>query len=104
MTMCANPTNRHEELQARTGQKLRAAVEKRASLFSRIADRSRHRDATGLRKVHGHPTVAVQRDRSYAGKRREKTEEASENSVGCVCALCNQSAVWSGDEDRTKRL
>src|SRR2546422_614904 len=26
MTMCANPTNRHEELQARTGQKLRAAL------------------------------------------------------------------------------
>ena len=104
MTMCANPTNRHEELQARTGQKLRAAVEKRASLFRRIADGSRHRDARGLRKVHGHPTVAVQKDRSYAGKRQEKTEEASDNSVSCVHAVYNESVIRSVDEDRTKRL
>src|SRR6266566_2989258 len=104
MTMCANPTNRHEELQARTGQKLRAAVEKRASLFRRIADGSRDRDARGVRQVHGHPTVAVQRDRSYAGKRHDKTEEASENSVSCVRVLRKQSAIWAGDENRTKRL
>src|SRR5207237_178752 len=83
--------------------KLRAAVEKRASLFRRIADGSRH-DARGLRKVHGHPTVAVQKDRSYAGKRQEKTEEASDNSVSCVHAVYNESVIRSVDEDRTKRL
>src|SRR5439155_26262096 len=33
-----------------------------------------------------------------------KTEEASENSVSCVRAVCNQSVTRSGDEDRTKRL
>src|SRR5947208_15240095 len=76
MTMCANPTNRHEELQARTGQKLRAAVEKRASLFRRIADDRRHRDARGLRKVHGQPTVDVQNDRAYAGEKHEQPVEA----------------------------
>ena len=85
--------------------KMSAAVEKRTSLFWRIADgQSQTCERNGLRKVHDHPTVAVQRDRSYAGKRREKTEEASENSVSCIRALRKQSAVWSGDEDRTKRL
>src|SRR5438552_9223402 len=85
--------------------KMSAAVETRTSLFWRIADgQSQTCERNGLRKGHDHLTVAVQWDRSYAGKRREKTEEARENSVSCVRALCKQSAGWSGDEDRTKRL
>src|SRR6266567_4358716 len=76
MTMCANPTNRHEELQARTGQKLRAAVEKRASLFRRIADGSRDRDARGVRKVHGHPTVAVHRAKPCDSRGRKANSRA----------------------------
>src|SRR5437016_1516395 len=103
MTMYANPTNRHEELQARTGQNC-GRLWKNEPHFSRIADGSRHRDAMGLRKVHGHPTVAVQEDRSYAGKRQEKTEEASDNSVSCVHAVYNEHVIRSVDEDRRKRL
>ncbi len=44
----SNPTNRHEELQARTGKNC-GRLWKNEPHFSRIADPNRHRDATGAR-------------------------------------------------------
>ena len=73
--------------------KMSAAVEKRMSLFWRIADgQSQTCERNGLRKVQDHPTVAVQRDRSYAGKRREKTEEGVKTRLA-VFVLCASSLL-----------
>jgi len=44
----SNPTNRHEEPQARTGKNC-GRLWKNEPPFSQIADPNRHRDATGAR-------------------------------------------------------
>ena len=95
--MCANPTNRHEELQARTGQKLRAAVEKRASLFRRIADGSRDRDARGYERF-----MAIRQSRSKGTghtlardttKRRKRVKIRLAVFVFCASSLLSGQAM-----------